>query len=146
MEALPVFFALNHPNYARRIPILSRYLDLIPDSTRVMFDNNLKQAAFLMAREQANKRVTGIGGMNGLTENPFMLERWILTGPEIQYNISPSDLISLLYGGCLSQGYFYRRELFFTQAHESWLYWSCPIDSNSQIEQQSQTYAPCCVA
>src|SRR6218665_3607660 len=99
MEALPVFFALNYPNYARRIPILSRYLDLIPDSTRVMFDNNLKQAAFLMAREQANKRVTGIGGMNGLTENPFMLERWILTGPEIQYNISPSDLISLLYGG-----------------------------------------------
>lgn len=35
------------------------------------------------AHEQANKRVKGVGGIIGLTENLDMLERWIVTGPEI---------------------------------------------------------------
>ena len=35
------------------------------------------------AHEQANKRVKGVSGMIGLTENPTMLERLIVTGPEI---------------------------------------------------------------
>lgn len=35
------------------------------------------------AHEQANKRVKGVGGIIGLTENRDMLERWIVTGPEI---------------------------------------------------------------
>ena len=35
------------------------------------------------AHEQANKRVKGVGGIIGLTENPAMLERWVATAPEI---------------------------------------------------------------
>jgi len=35
------------------------------------------------AHEQANKRVKGVGDMIGLTELPALLERWTVTGPEI---------------------------------------------------------------
>lgn len=35
------------------------------------------------AHEQANKRVKGVRGVIGITENPEMLERWIAAGPEI---------------------------------------------------------------
>ena len=35
------------------------------------------------AHEHANKKVKGVGGIIGLTENRDMLERWIVTGPEI---------------------------------------------------------------
>ena len=44
------------------------------------------------ALEQANKRVMkGVGGIIGLTENPGMLERWIVTGPEISCVVEDFD-------------------------------------------------------
>ena len=51
-------------------------------------DNNSKQSQFLIlthrsAHQQANTRVKGVGGITGLTQNRDMLERQIVTGPEI---------------------------------------------------------------
>jgi len=89
----PLFFALDHQNYARWIPILIRDLEALPDSIKVEFEkghwtitrSNRRFSSLPIdhAHEQANKRVKGVGGIIGLTENPDMLERWMVTGPEI---------------------------------------------------------------
>ena len=88
-----LFFALDHQNYARWIPILIRDLDGLPQIIQKEFDEGLwaisrsnhrfSSMPIDQAHEQANKRVKGVGGVIGLTENPEMLERWIITGPEI---------------------------------------------------------------
>ena len=90
---VPLFFALNHQNYARWVPIFIRDLERLPNSIREQFEEghwtiNRSNRRFSSlptdhAHEQANKRVKGVGGIIGLTENPVMLERWIMTGPEI---------------------------------------------------------------
>ena len=75
------------------MPILIRDLEALPDSIKVEFDKRhwtitrskrcFSSLPIDHAHEQANKRVKGVGGMIGLTENPSMLERWMVTGPEI---------------------------------------------------------------
>ena len=35
------------------------------------------------AYEQMNKKIKGVGGAIGLTENPQMLVRWMVAGPEL---------------------------------------------------------------
>eukprot|EP00745_Piridium_sociabile_P034704 TRINITY_DN5991_c0_g1_i13.p1 TRINITY_DN5991_c0_g1~~TRINITY_DN5991_c0_g1_i13.p1 ORF type:complete len:843 (-),score=177.10 TRINITY_DN5991_c0_g1_i13:511-3039(-) len=94
-KLVPLFFALDHQNYSRWIPILIRDLEVLPDSIQVEFEkghwtitrSNRRFSSLPIdhAHEQANKRVKGVGGMIGLTENPDMLERWIMTGPEISH-------------------------------------------------------------
>jgi len=90
---VPLFFALDHQNYARWVPIFIRDLELLPASIHEEFEkghwtinrSNRRFSALPIdhAHEQANKRVKGVGGIIGLTENPAMMERWIVTGPEI---------------------------------------------------------------
>jgi len=68
-------------------------LEDLPDSIQVDFEmgywtitrsnRRFSSLPIDQAHEQANKRVKGVGGIIGLTENPEMLERWIVTGPEI---------------------------------------------------------------
>ena len=92
-KIVPLFFALYHQNYARWIPIFIRDLECLPDSIQEEFKkghwtitrNNCRFSSLPIdqAHEQANKRVKGVGGIIGLTENLDMLERWIMTGPEI---------------------------------------------------------------
>jgi hypothetical protein len=92
-KLVPLFFALDHQNYARWLPILIRDLEVLPESIQVEFEkghwtitrSNRRFSSIPIdhAHEQANKRVKGVGGMIGLTENPAMLERWIVIGPEI---------------------------------------------------------------
>ena len=92
-KLVPLFFAMDRQNYARWIPIFIRDLEALPQSTKAEFDigrwvitcSNRRFSSIPIdhAHEQANKRVKGVGGMIGLTENPEMLERWIVAGPEI---------------------------------------------------------------
>lgn len=92
-KLVPLFFALDHQNYARWIPIFIRDLEVLPDSIQLEFEkgywtitrSNRRFSSLPVdqAHEQANKRVKGVGGIIGLTENHDMLERWIVTGPEI---------------------------------------------------------------
>ena len=90
---MPLFFALDHQNYARWVPIFIRDLELLPASIQSEFENghwtitrsnrHFSSLPIDHAHEQANKRVKGVGGIIGLTENAAMMERWIVTGPEI---------------------------------------------------------------
>jgi len=90
---MPLFFVLDHQNYAKWVPIFIRDLERLPDSIQEQFEqghwtinrSNRRFSSLLIdhAHEQANKRIKGVGGIIGLTENPVMLERWIVTGPEI---------------------------------------------------------------
>ena len=77
-----IFFALDHVNYARWIPIHLRDMKSLPDSIKeefakhhhwVLSKTNNKFAAipFDQAHEQENKIVKGSGGAVGLTENPI---------------------------------------------------------------------------
>lgn len=92
-KLVPLFFALDHHNYARWTPIFIRDLEGLPDSIREEFkrgnwtitrsNRRFSSLPIDQAHEQANKRVKGVGGIIGLTENRDLLERWIMTGPEI---------------------------------------------------------------
>ena len=89
----PLFFAMDHQNYARWIPAFIGDLENLPASIEKEFDDGkwvisrgIRRFSSIptdQAHEQANKRVKGVGGVIGLTENPCMLERWVLTGSEI---------------------------------------------------------------
>lgn len=88
-----LFFALDHQNYARWVSVFIRDLESLPSSIQEEFEaghwtvsrSNHRYSSIPIdhAHEQANKRVKGVGGVIGITENPEMLERWIATGPEI---------------------------------------------------------------
>ena len=91
---VPLFFSLDHQNYARWVPIFIRDMERLPTTnTQKKFDKshwtiNRSSRRFSSlpvdyAHEQANKRVKGVGGIIGLTENLTLLERWIITGPEM---------------------------------------------------------------
>ena len=82
-ELIPLFFALDHINYARWTPIHIRDMKSLPDSIAKEFQNEdhwvlsktgnkLKFSAipFDQAHEQENKVVKSAGGAVGLTENP----------------------------------------------------------------------------
>ena len=92
LEALvPWFFALDHINYARWIPIHIRYMKSLPLSIKEQFDscwvvqktsNRLSCMPIDQAHEQNNKLVKGSGGAVGLTENPSAFRTWMVAGPE----------------------------------------------------------------
>lgn len=81
---VPLFFALDHINYARWVPIHIRDMKALPDSIRKEFQechhwvlSRTNRAFSAMpldqVHEQENKRVKGTGGAVGLTENPVAL-------------------------------------------------------------------------
>ena len=92
-ELVHLFFALDHHNYAKWIPIFIQDLENLPETTneefrRGHFAVNRSNRRFSSipidhAHEQVNKKIKGVGGAIGLTENPQMLERWMVAGPEL---------------------------------------------------------------
>jgi len=92
LEALvPWFFALDHTNYARWIPIHIRDMKLLPKAVKEDFRkfwvlsktcNKFSCMLIDKAHEQNNKLVKGTGGAVGLTENPVAFKRWMVAGPE----------------------------------------------------------------
>ena len=95
-KIVPWFFAPDHTNYARWIPIHLRGMVSLeikhPDvfaqflagnfavkkTTRALYDTSIDQA-----HEQNNATVKGDGGAVGLTENPAALRRWMVSGREM---------------------------------------------------------------
>ena len=93
-ELAPLFFAMNHVNYARWMPVHIRDMKSLPDSIMEEFlqqsnwvlsktAHKFSAIPFDQAREQENKIVKGAGGAVGLTENPTAFRRWMLSGPEM---------------------------------------------------------------
>lgn len=95
-ELVPWFFALDHPNYARWLPVHMRDMSSLQERCPDVF-REFKRAAFTAKKtgrpfsaisldqvhEQINALVKGDGGAVGLTENPGALRRRMVTGPEI---------------------------------------------------------------
>ena len=95
-KMLPWFFALNHTNYARWLPIHVRDMREL-DSKAPAVAEAFKQGLFTVtktrrrfsciaidqAHEQNNAMVKDDGGAVGLTENASALRRWMLSGPEM---------------------------------------------------------------
>lgn len=92
LEALaPWFFALDHTNYARWIPIHIRDMKSLPASIKQQFKdcwvvqktkNKFSSIPIDQAHEQNNAVLKGSGGMIGLTENPSAFRKWMIAGPE----------------------------------------------------------------
>ncbi|KAJ8353418.1 hypothetical protein SKAU_G00209850 [Synaphobranchus kaupii] len=90
----PLFFALDHVNYSRWMPVHIRDMKSLPNTIKDEFENNshwvlsktynkFSAIPFDQAHEQENKNVKGSGGAVGLTENPNAFRRWMLSGPEM---------------------------------------------------------------
>lgn len=93
-ELVPMFFALDHINYARWLPIHIRDMKVLPLTIKEQFEekhhwvlpktrNRFSTIPFDQAHEQENKIIKGSGGAIGLTENPtafryFICLEWIL--------------------------------------------------------------------
>lgn len=80
-QLVPLFFALDHINYARWVPIHIRDMKSLPESIGREFQehhhwvlsktgNKFSSMPLDQAHEQENKMVKGSGGAVGLTENP----------------------------------------------------------------------------
>ena len=93
-ELTPLFFALDHVNYSRWMPVHIRDMKSLPETINNEFEksghwvlskttNKFSTIPFDQAHEQENKIVKGSGGAVGLTENPTAFRRWMLSGPEI---------------------------------------------------------------
>ena len=98
---VPWFFALNHTNYVRWLPIHicdMASLDqltpsLIPEFKKGHFvvkksHHHFSAVPIDQAHEQNNKVVKGDGGAIGLTKDYTKLLRWMISGPEVSRVIS----------------------------------------------------------
>ena len=93
-ELIPLFFALDHTNYARWVSVHIRDMKSLPSTIKDEFEkhshwvlsktyNKLSAIPFDQAHEQENKIVKGCGGAVGLTKNPNAFRRWMISGPEL---------------------------------------------------------------
>ena len=93
-ELTPLFFALDHVNYSRWMPVHIRDMKSLPTAIKEEFKershwvlskttNTFSSIPFDQAHEQENKIVKGSGGAVGLTKNPAAFRRWMLSGPEL---------------------------------------------------------------
>ena len=95
-DLLPWMFAMDHGNYARWLYV--HYRDMcILSSKHPDGYNHFQEGCFTVhktstrflsigldhAHEQVNAGVKGDGWAVGLTENPALLRRWMVAGPEI---------------------------------------------------------------
>ena len=90
---VPWFFAFDHHNYARWIPVHIRDMESLPPSVHKQFEeyghwvvqkttNRFSAMPIDQCHEQNNETVKGTGGAVGLTENPSAFRKWMTAGPE----------------------------------------------------------------
>ena len=93
-ELAPLFFGLDHVNYARWVPVHIGDMKSLPQPIKEEFESNgnwvvsktgkaFSAIPFDHAHEQENRSVKGSGGCIGLTENPVAFSHWMLSGPEL---------------------------------------------------------------
>ncbi|KAH3833881.1 hypothetical protein DPMN_107197 [Dreissena polymorpha] len=87
------FFALNHQNYARWVPVHIRDMEHLPESVRGEFEVNgncvvkktkkrFSSMPIDQAHEQNNEMVKGSGGAVCLTDHPTAFIKWMIAGHE----------------------------------------------------------------
>ena len=95
-ELVPWFYALDHTNYARWIPVHLRDMAQLPKTHPDIY-REFNAGHFTVqktkrvfsaipidqAHEQNNACVKGDGGAVGLTDNLSALRRWMIAGPEV---------------------------------------------------------------
>ena len=92
-QIVPWFFALDHQNYSRWIPVHIRDMESLPPPIFEEFKENghwvvsktmnrFSAMPIDQCHEQNNEVVKGSGGAVGLTENPSAFQKWMLAGPE----------------------------------------------------------------
>ena len=95
-ELTPWFFALDHTNYVRWIPVHlkdmaelpNRHPEVVKEFNNGKFVVHKTRRVFSgipidQAHEQNNALIKGDGGAVGLTDNPSALQRWMIAGPEV---------------------------------------------------------------
>ena len=95
-ELVPWFFALDHTNYARWIPVhlrdmaelANKHPDVFTEFSNGQFTVQKTKRMFSaipldQSHEQNNAYVKGDGGDIGLTDNAPALRRWMVAGPEV---------------------------------------------------------------
>ena len=106
-ELIPFFFALDHINYARWLPVHLRDMlaleqmhpGVYTEFSRGHFAVRKTEKAFSMiaidlAHEQSNAVIKGDGGAIGLTEDKAALRRWMVAGPEISRLVDEFSVLS----------------------------------------------------
>ena len=109
---IPWFFALNHTNYARWIPVHLRDMAELPKTHPDVYKEfnaghfavqKTKRTFFSIAIDQAHEQnnalVKGDGGAVGLTDNPSALRRWMIAGPEIARLIEEFESLEITGSG-----------------------------------------------
>ena len=89
-------FSMDHTNYARLLPVHvrdvaslgERHPQILQEFCSGRFTvqkthNQFSAMAIDQAHEQNNAIVKGDGGAIGLTQNPELLQRWMVAGPEV---------------------------------------------------------------
>ena len=115
------FFALDHQNYARWIPIHIRDMESLPLPILMEFEkqghwvvpktlNRFSAIPIDQAHEQNNDTVKSSGGAVGLTENPSAFRKWMIAGPEQARLLTEFDMT-----------YFYTEDENNLQHHEEGL-------------------------
>lgn len=88
----PWFFALDHVNYSRWLPVFINDMKSLPEDVKEELpknwvvqktEKNFSVMPIDQAHEQNNAIVKGTGGAVGLTENPVAFARWMVAGPEM---------------------------------------------------------------
>ncbi|CAH1170746.1 unnamed protein product [Phaedon cochleariae] len=105
MKVLPKlaswFFALDHTNYARWLPVHIKDLLALEKDNPALYKelqaghfvtrkscNSFSAIALDHAHEQMNGLLKNDGGMIGLTENPEAMRKFVLSGPEMANMVS----------------------------------------------------------
>ena len=99
-ERVPWFFALDHTNYVRWIPVHLRDLTELPtkhpDVAREFNTGNftIQKTNWIFsaipidqAHEQNNACSKRDGGAVGLIDDPCALQRWLVAGPEVTHQL-----------------------------------------------------------
>jgi hypothetical protein len=93
-KVAPLFFALDHTHYVRRVPVHIRDMKSLPSAIKNAFREDghwlvpksgrqFSGMRIDQAHEHQNKLVKGCGDAIGLTENPTAFSRWMVSGPEL---------------------------------------------------------------
>ena len=103
----PLFFALDHVNHSRWLPIHIRDMKCLPDPIRDKFKrghwvfSKTKKAfsaiPFDQVHEQENACVKGSGGCIGLMDSPETLKHWMLSSPELAILQNQSEIEYLFF-------------------------------------------------
>ena len=73
-KLVPLFFAMDHPNYVKWTSVYVRDMQSLPEE----INKTAKRFSSILidrTHEQENKMVKGTGGILGLTEDPIALRR-----------------------------------------------------------------------